>query len=450
MSYTKYIPNLFFPIGGGDEIGASSYFLQLDGTKFLLDSGIRLGSNDSFPRFSSLYETDLLDGLWDLDAILISHGHLDHIGALPTVIEQAPKVPIYTTSPTKEIMEVQLEPRKADETFIDVQAVNEFNEKRVQQIIENIRSITWNETIQLGSCQVTFFPAGHILGASMIYIESDSGNVLFSGDFTDFDQMTVHGYRLPDDLEVDLLIAESTYGYQKTSHTSDIAAEREIFASKVTKCLGEDGSVLIPAFAIGRSQEVALILQSLMSEGKLQPFTIYIDGLAQYFCEIYERHGVKVLSSYTKKASRNLVRQLDSFSGVIIASSGMLLDNSASAKYAEKFLPNRQNRLFFSGYLDEESPGGRLNSLNKSKGKTFRLNGKNIPVNAIVDTYRLSAHADSEGILTLIEEIMPKDMIFVHGEPRYRTETNVFQETCRRFPRRIRVHQASNGIPIYF
>ena len=130
MNYTKYIPNIFFPIGGGNEIGASSYFLQLDGTKFLLDSGIRLGSNNSFPYFSSLYEKHLLDGLWDLDAILVSHGHLDHVGALPAVIEQAPKVPIYTTSPTKDIMEVQLEPRKADATFVDVQAVNEFNEKR--------------------------------------------------------------------------------------------------------------------------------------------------------------------------------------------------------------------------------------------------------------------------------------------------------------------------------
>lgn len=450
MNYMKYIPNLFFPIGGGNEIGASSYFLQLDGTKFLLDSGIRLGSNDGFPRFSSLYETNLLEGLWDLDAILISHGHLDHVGALPTVIEQASKVPIYTTSPTKDIIEVQLEPRKADATFVDVQAVNEFNEKRVKQVIKNIRSITWDEPIQLGNCQITFFPAGHILGASMIYIESDSGNVLFSGDFTDFDQMTAHGYRLPDDLEVDLLIAESTYGYQNISHTSDIAAEREIFASKIAQCLEEDGSILIPAFAIGRSQEVALILQSLMSEGKLQPFTIYVDGLAQYFCEIYERYGVNVFDSYIKKAPRNLVHQLDSFNGVIIASSGMLLDNSASAKYAEKLLPNRQNRLFFSGYLDEESPGGKLNLLNKSKGKTFRLNAKNVSVNARVDVYRLSAHVDSEGILALIEKFMPKNVIFVHGEPRYRTETNVFQETCRRFPREINVYQASNGIQIYF
>ena len=451
MNHTSYIPNLFFPIGGGNEIGASSYFLQLKGTKLLLDSGIRLGSDNSFPRFSSLTEQQLLDGLWDLDAILISHGHLDHVGALPAVVGEASTVPIYTTSPTKDIMEVQLEPRKADATFVDVQAVNEFNEKRVQQVIGNICLIDWYESFHIGNCRITFFPAGHILGASMIYIESDSGNVLFSGDFTDFDQMTVHGYRLPDNLKVDLLIAESTYGYQKGSHTNDIAAEREVFVSKITECLEKDGSVLIPAFAIGRSQEVALILQNLISEGKLQPFPIYIDGLAQHFCGIYERHGVKVFSSYAKKARRDLARQLDNFNGVIIASSGMLLDNSASAKYAEKLLPHPRNRIFFSGYLDEETPGGKLNSLKKKRGKTFRLNGKDVPVAATVDTYRLSAHVDSAGILDLIGKIMPKNVIFVHGvPPRYKTETNVFQETCRKFPRKINVYQASNGIETYF
>ena len=97
MEYTRDNSNLFFPIGGGNEIGASSYFVQLNGTKFLLDSGIRLSGKENSPRFTALLEQEILDGLWDLDAILISHGHLDHIGALPTVIQDAPEVPIYAS-----------------------------------------------------------------------------------------------------------------------------------------------------------------------------------------------------------------------------------------------------------------------------------------------------------------------------------------------------------------
>ena len=296
--------NLFFPIGGGDEIGASSYFIQLDETKLLLDSGIRLGSVNNHPRFTALFEQELLDGLWNLDAILISHGHLDHVGALPTVVKDASEVPIYSTLPTKDIMEVQLKPRRADEAFVDVQAVNKFNQERVQRVIENVVPTEWNEPIQLKNCQITFFRAGHILGAAMVYIESDSGNVLFTGDFTSFDQLTVHGFQLPVDLKVDLLIAESTYGYQEVEGTGEIIAERETFAQKIEHCLSDNGSVLIPAFAIGRSQEVALILNSLICDGKLEPFTIYIDGLAQYFCEIYETHNVKVFGPNIQKAPK--------------------------------------------------------------------------------------------------------------------------------------------------
>ena len=450
MNYVRQSPNLFFPIGGGNEIGANSYLLQLNGTKFVLDAGIRLGSDKSFPRFTALYEKNILDGLWDIDAILVSHGHLDHIGALPEVVGEGPGIPIYATGPTKDIVETQLKPRRVNEAFVDVQVVNEFNEKRVQCVIENIVPAEWGQPIHLKDCQITFFHAGHILGAAMIYIETDSGNVLFTGDFTPFDQLTVPGYRVPDNLEVDLLITESTYGYQETKHINTIATEREIFASKIEKCLEENGNVLIPAFAIGRSQEVALILQSLIYGGELEPFMIYIDGLAQYFCEIYERHEVKIFDSNIQKAPKDLVDNLDVFNGIIVASSGMLLDRSASAKYAEKILPDPQSTIFFSGYLDEESPGHMLDVLSRGKGKSFRLNGKNISVNAIVDAYRLSAHTDNNGILTLIERVNPKKVIFVHGVPQYRTKINVLRETLRRFQGQIAVYHANNGTPIYF
>ena len=141
---------------------------------------------------------------------------------------------------------------------------------------------------------------------------------------------------------------------------------------------------------------------------------------------------------------------LNVFNGVIIASSGMLLNKSASARYAEKLLPNPRNTLFFSGYLDEESPGHELGSLYKNKEKLFCINRKSVPVNATVDTYRLSAHADSEGILALIEKVHPRKVIFVHGSPQNATRINVFRETSRRFHGQIDVYHANNGMPIYF
>ena len=447
--------NLFFPIGGGNEIGASCYFIQLNGGRFLLDSGIRLHTDATYPRFHSLYAENLLDGLWELNGILLSHGHIDHVGSLPTVVEDARDVAIYTTLPTRDITELQLNQSLTstvsnDEKLVDFPRVKGFNASRVQRAIENIVPIEWCHPITFQTCQITFFPAGHILGASMVYIESDAGNILFTGDFTPFDQLTVPKYQLPDNLDVDLLITESTYGYQESIYVRDVDEEREHFARKIDQCLDDGGTVLIPAFAIGRSQELALILRDMIRSGRLSPFTIYIDGLAKAACDIYQDNGVQVFEHEIEKAPQGFIDMLDTSNSVIIASSGMLLDSSVSARYAEKLLPDQRNAIFFSGYLDEESPGRRLERLHESKGQYFQINGRNVPVHANVDTYRLSAHTDSEGILSLIEKVTPKKVIFVHGYPQYKADVNIHRETCRRFGNRIQAYQASNGMPIYF
>ena len=282
----------------------------------------------------------------------------------------------------------------------------------------------------------------------MVYIESDAGNILFTGDFTSFDQLTVPKHQLPDNLDVDVLITESTYGYQESLYMGDVDKERENFAKKIDQCLDSGGTVLIPAFAVGRSQELALILRDMIRGGRLRPFAIYVDGLAQIACDIYQDNGVRVFGHELEKAPQGFIDMLETSNSVIIASSGMLIDNSVSARYAEKLLPDQRNAIFFSGYLDEESPGRRLERLHESKGQYFRINGINVPVHANVDRYRLSAHTDSEGILSLIEKVAPEKVIFVHGYPQYKTGVNVHRETYRRF--RIEAHQASNGMPIYF
>lgn len=446
--------NIFFPVGGGNEIGASCYFVQLNGAKFLLDSGIRLHTDTIYPSFHSLYG-NFLDGLWELDGILLSHGHIDHVGSLPFVAEEAPDVPIYATSPTREIVELQLNQSLTSTTsshneLVDFPRVKELNSLRVKRAIENITPVEWDYPIKCETCQITFFPAGHILGASMIYIESDAGNILFTGDFTSFDQLTVSKYQLPDNLNVDVLITESTYGYQGSLYIGDVDEEREHFAQKIDQCLDSGGTVLIPAFAVGRSQELALILRDMIRSSRLKPFAIYVDGLAQIACDIYQDNGVQLFGYELEKAPQGFTDMLDTSNSVIIASSGMLLDNSVSALYAEKLLPDQRNTIFFSGYLDEESPGRRLAKLHESKEQYFQINGRDVRVHANVDTYRLSAHTDSEGILSLIERLTPKKVIFVHGYPQYKTDVNVHRETFRRFGNRIEAHQASNGMPIYF
>ena len=274
--------------------------------------------------------------------------------------------------------------------------------------------------------------------------------MLFTGDFTSFDQVTVPRYCIPDDLDVDLLITEATYGYQDSGYAQSQDVERENFALKIEKILNRNGIILIPAFAIGRSQEVILTFRELVSHGSLSPCPIYVDGLAKAACDLYEKNQIKVFDGNAQKAPASLIHRLDSFCGVIIASSGMLAEGSASAKYAEKILPNSRNAIFFSGYLDEESPGGNLRRLQQNAGTSFQVNHRTIPINAEVSSYRLSAHSDSEGILALIEKVSPRKVVFVHGDPQYGTKINVYRETFRRFGACLEIHQSNNGIPIYF
>ena len=171
--------NKFLPLGGGNEIGASCYYLDLENIKLLIDAGIRLNSDSIFPRFNALYEQDIIDGLWELDAILISHGHLDHCGSIPYVHSEAKRVPIYTTKETKQIAALLLNDtsniknsKNSDTSF------QLYNKLLVDETIESIREINFGQKFNVSNLNITFYPAGHILGAAMIYIESENRRIL--------------------------------------------------------------------------------------------------------------------------------------------------------------------------------------------------------------------------------------------------------------------------------
>lgn len=447
--------DVFFPIGGGNEIGASSYFLRIGADKILLDAGIRLNSDLLFPNFIDLYSQGYIDGLWDLSAIFLSHGHIDHIGALPQVVNEARNIPIYTTPQTKTITTEMLldtlrekDKNSTSKSEFDLN-LQLFNRILIENAINALIEKNWRDTIELPCLKITFFPAGHILGASMIYIEAENYTILYTGDFSDFDQYTVRPYQLPDDLKVDILITETTYGYQNLSYPSEICSEKKNFIAMINTILERQGNILIPALAVGRSQELSLLLSDSY-QSLLNSPAIYVDGLSKKFCEIYETFDMKIFDQDVNRATPSLIQNIQSMNNsIIISSSGMLLDNSKSAKYAEKLLPNPNNALFFTGYLDEESPGKRLSKLKHSNGQFFEINKKKILVNAQVDSYRLSAHTNHKGILNLIRKLQPKKVIFVHGFPKYDSAVNIFTSTYQEFGDGIELYQAMNGIPIF-
>ena len=253
--------------------------------------------------------------------------------------------------------------------------------------------------------------------------------VVVSGDVSgpDDEYLSVDGLHLPHGLVhgADLLVIESTYCH--ADHNSREAQTGELVRQIKTIVEGR-GRVLIPAFGLGRSQEIAMIVAR-----ELPDVDVLLDGLAREISAIYEKaadmEGTKC-EIFTSRVRRveNRFREIQSFrSGVVIASSGMLT-GGASVQWAKSILPDQNAALLLCGYQDEEAPGRRLENLTHVSGrKTLRLPDdelgmEDVEVRATVRKYNLSAHADRSGLTSIVQQIAPVTTMLVHGEPHHQTE----------------------------
>ncbi|MFJ5717411.1 MBL fold metallo-hydrolase [Neobacillus sp. NPDC093127] len=413
--------------GGGEKIGGTSILVSVKGHHILLDAGMHLNEETFFPNYSLLDEMGL--SFRDLDALLISHAHLDHTGAVPYVHAINPELPIYATEETRAIMRVLLKDlwknNHGEEGF--------YSEAVLQSTLYSILPMKQSFIIpSKGSYwKVTVFPSGHILGAVSIYLEMEGVNILFTGDYSIENQYTVKGMSLPEDLPVDVLITEGTYGYQPSNTRLSRKEQEQELINQIETVMERKGTLLIPAFAVGRSQEIVLILKNYFKDKPYLPFYVYLDGMVPEVCKIYEQYseakqkdslffggGILVASQFYQKG------QFDSFfkqsieqgRNVIISSSGMLAENSASARYAEKLVTVSENSIAFTGYLDEESPGFKLSQLKYHNEKNLVINGKEKPIQAEIVNFRLSAHASREEIIHTVLSLNPRRVLLVHGE----------------------------------
>jgi Cft2 family RNA processing exonuclease len=290
---------------------------------------------------------------------------------------------------------------------------------------------------------VRYIPAGHILGAAMLYLETPEGRILHTGDISVVDQRTIKGLDLAALPQADLMICEGTYGNR--SHSSRREEERKL-AETVQTVLARGGRVVLPAFAIGRAQEIVLILKAFRASGQVSPVPIYLDGMVRSVCDAYQNQSHDLhpsLQRYLSNARRPLfadpsldifaVRSADraalvpkSTPMVVIASSGMLT-GGASPLYAAESARREADCLLFTGYQDEESPGAVF--LNATQGDRLQLGEQFVTLNCQVARYNLSGHADAEQIVHVVSRVNPRHLILVHGAP------ESLEALARRFPK---------------
>lgn len=452
---------IFRPLGGANEIGASSSLIEIDEYRILVDAGIRMNhGHKDYPRLPDFPD---FGNEGKPDAVLVTHAHTDHTGALPDLYKRLPAdVKIYCTNPTKAITRVLLKDsarRMPDEEKADKGLHYTLDD--VAAVLKRMEIVDWLDPVDIcPGVTAKWIRAGHILGAAMIYIEGKHESILMTGDVSGPPQLTIPSVDVPVwCCKPDVMVMESTYG--NCQHEVTRKQEEKRIPEDVAKVIAEGGTVLLPVFAVGRAQEVILILKYAMEREEIRKFPIYVDGMVRDVNSIYSefsddlRRRLKrtakqdeslFYSDVIKEVSRN-----DSPEDVlargpccIVASSGML-NGGKSVAYAKQLVANPKNLIAITGYQAKRTPGYALEALRKrkkSENRVWSLDDEHFDVKCQVERYQLSAHADSKELLALVQKVQPCKLFPVHGNAEKRKELS--KSVRKKFPA-IDVELPKNG-----
>lgn len=266
------------PLGAGQDVGRSCILLSMGGKNIMLDCGMHMGYNDErrFPDFSFIVPEGPITN--HIDCVIISHFHLDHCGALPYMTEMVGYTgPIYMTHPTKAIAPILLEDmrkvaveRKGESNF--------FTTQMIKDCMKKVIAVTLHQSVMVDSeLEIKAYYAGHVLGAAMFWIKVGSQSVVYTGDYNMTPDRHL-GAAWIDKCKPDLLITESTYA--TTIRDSKRCRERD-FLKKVHECVAKGGKVLIPVFALGRAQELCILLETYWERMNLKYPIYFAVGLTE-------------------------------------------------------------------------------------------------------------------------------------------------------------------------
>ena len=421
----------FLPLGGANDIGANSYYLELDGTGILLDCGIH-------PRRNGIEALPLFDELKDrpLDYVFISHSHQDHIGSLPYLIQKYPYVIIYSTPQTKEIASITLHNTanilaqyESGSTELRI-----YTHEEIDLLVRSIRDVNYDEEIHITGLRhstseivkIRFVNAGHILGSAGIFITYNEKKIFFSGDINLSDQTIMSGAGLNNIRNLDVLILETTYGSTDSKLLGTWKSEKERFAKAANKILLEGGSVLIPVFALGKTQEILATVADLIKKRKLIDTNIYTGGVSRHISNVYDKNRYKV-ERLVPDFELNAVNQLNFYDvtdmnefkknpGIVLASSGMMIKGTVSYKLLSYWLQMENFAVFGVGYMDEDTPGFKV--MNSQPGDNIQLIDSDVPQRILckVEKFYFSAHSKREDLLKIVNMTKPKRVILIHGD----------------------------------
>ena len=411
------------------EIGANCTYVELGAFNILIDSGLhpkKMGY-DALPDFEAIENIEL-------DLIVLTHCHLDHLGSLPVVTAHNPRTPVITTAPNAtlaprmlrnsiNVMKRQREEHAVSEYPLFLHRdIARLNNQLVIQRFER------GEIYYKGSDQieVILHRAGHIVGAATVEIIYKHRRIVFSGDVLFDDQRTLAGATLPKG-PLDTLILETTRGAKGRELGQNRATEIDRLVRQISKVLNQGGSCLIPVFALGRMQELFKIIYESRNCGRIPKAPVHAAGLGMAICKHCDKirqqtqlidFDIKMLEKMDLKSvdlnmrpGRDLTRK-----GIYIVSSGMMVEHTPSYKLAASLLPHPNNGLCFVGYCDPDTPGGELLLNRNEKNFFFNVLDYVAPIRASIDQFDLSGHADRDELLEYARQTEARTIVLTHGD----------------------------------
>ncbi|KAI9142418.1 beta-lactamase-like protein [Paraphysoderma sedebokerense] len=413
------------PLGAGQDVGRSCIIVSLGGKTIMFDCGMHMGYSDErrFPDFTRISKTE--DYTSAIDVVIVTHFHLDHCGSLPYFTEvKKYNGPIIMTHPTKAICPILLEDYR--KISVDKRGMDEsdfFTVQHIKDCMKKVIAVNVHQSIYLDgddNFEIKCYYAGHVLGAAMFYVRVGEQSVVYTGDYNMTPDRHL-GSAWIDKCRPDVLITETTYA--TTIRDSKRARERD-FLKKVHDCISGGGKVLIPVFAIGRAQELCILLESYWERMNLKTPIYFSGGLTERANQYYKlfinwtnqkiKDTLGTRNMFDFKHIKSYDKQFASLPGpqVLFATPGML-HSGFSLEIFKKWCSDPKNMIIMPGYCVAGTVGAKV----LSGQKRIQIDRTTtVTVNMKVRNLSFSAHADAKGIMQLIQMCEPRNVVLVHGE----------------------------------
>jgi KH/beta-lactamase-domain protein len=423
---------MLFCLGGVKQVGRSCFIVMTPESRVMLDCGINPAEPEPLNAFPRL---DWFNFNFDeLDAVVISHAHIDHQGFLPTLFKYGYRGPVYCTEPTLPLMTLlqmdSVKIAKSNGTYLP------YEVRDIYEVIKHCITIPYGKPTDISpDITVTLNNAGHIMGSATVHLNiSGAHNILYSGDYKYAKTQLLDG-ALSIYPRVETLITESTYG-----NSTDVMPEQYIvyrtFTDNINRTLTGGGKVLIPVPAVGRAQEIMLVLDKEMREGRLMESPIYIEGMISEASAVHMSYAHYLGYDVRKSVSQGINPfQSEYFTvvngpsnradvlndespSIIMATSGML-EGGPSVEYFKEIAQSDNNRIMFVSYQINGTLGRRVLDGTMNEVSMLDKNGKLKVIPVRCETNRIdgfSGHSDFNQIMSFVSRVKPKRVLVNHGE----------------------------------